>query len=236
MKCRSASTDSRSSWAVSDTDGPTRRRIDSQFLRIGEVVTALADQFPGLSASKLRYLEARGLVVPQRSSGGTRRYSPRDIAELSQVLAWQTGEYLPLDVIAQRLIDRRLREVIAVTDEVVDDSDESAETALLPGLPAVAMSRAQIAEIAGVDEDMVQELVDQGLIRRWDSSAVFVSRAAAALLAHGFTLRHLRTIRLSAERELDLVDSLGLSHPQRQTQSAAIMRLHVALLGHALAE
>lgn len=72
-------------------------------LGIGEVVAALESDFPGVSASKVRFLEDRGLVLPERTPAGYRRYRPEDVDRLRFVLTVQRDHFLPLKVIAAQL-------------------------------------------------------------------------------------------------------------------------------------
>src|ERR1700754_1715645 len=63
---------------------------------IGEVLTQLRADFPDITLSKLRFLEAEGLVEPQRTAAGYRKYSWRDVDRLRFVLTAQRDRYLPL--------------------------------------------------------------------------------------------------------------------------------------------
>ena len=76
-----------------------------QLLTIGQVVGQLSEEFPDLSITKVRYLEDRGLLAPSRTPGRYRKYSGADVRRLRTILTLQRDEYLPLDVIRQR-VDR----------------------------------------------------------------------------------------------------------------------------------
>jgi hypothetical protein len=76
---------------------------DSPLLSIGEVLALLRAEFPDTTISKLRFLETEGLVQPQRTPSGYRKYSRDDVARLRYVLAAQRDQYLPLRVIRQQL-------------------------------------------------------------------------------------------------------------------------------------
>ena len=56
-------------------------------MSIGEVLTLLRPEFADITISKLRFLEAEGLVEPTRTPSGYRKYSPADIDRLRLVLA-----------------------------------------------------------------------------------------------------------------------------------------------------
>src|SRR5580700_5024768 len=70
---------------------------------IGQVLDELRPQFPDISPSKIRFLEAEGLIQPLRSSSGYRRFAVADIERLRFILTAQRDEYLPLRVIKDRL-------------------------------------------------------------------------------------------------------------------------------------
>ena len=74
---------------------------------IGEVLAQLRPEFPDISTSKIRFLEAEGLIEPARSRSGYRRFSAADIERLRYILTMQRDSYLPLRVIRERLAERR---------------------------------------------------------------------------------------------------------------------------------
>src|SRR4051794_33965589 len=72
-------------------------------LTIGAVCKALAQEFPDISISKIRYLEDQKLLSPRRTPGGYRLYAPTDVQRLRTILRLQRDEFLPLRVIRQEL-------------------------------------------------------------------------------------------------------------------------------------
>jgi len=80
----------------------------SGLISIGEVLAQLREDFPDVTISKLRFLEAEGLVEPQRTAAGYRKYSDADVRRLRYVLTAQRDRFLPLRVIRDQLaaIDR----------------------------------------------------------------------------------------------------------------------------------
>ena len=79
---------------------PSKRQ---KSLTIGAVCKALAQEFPDISISKIRYLEDQKLLTPRRTPGGYRLYTPGDVARLRTILRMQRDEFLPLRVIRQEL-------------------------------------------------------------------------------------------------------------------------------------
>src|SRR5207244_5558482 len=79
-------------------------------LTIGAVCKALAQEFPDISISKIRYLEDQKLLTPRRTPGGYRLYAPSDVQRLRTILRLQRDEFLPLRVIRQELARGRAEE------------------------------------------------------------------------------------------------------------------------------
>jgi DNA-binding transcriptional MerR regulator len=76
---------------------------DAEHLSIGEVLAELNDEFPDITISKIRFLESQGLVNPERTPSGYRKFYPADLARLRWILYQQKEHFLPLKVIKERL-------------------------------------------------------------------------------------------------------------------------------------
>ena len=87
--------------ADAEVSGLTGQR--QKALTIGAVCKALAQEFPDISISKIRYLEDQKLLTPRRTPGGYRLYTQGDVARLRTILRMQRDEFLPLRVIRQEL-------------------------------------------------------------------------------------------------------------------------------------
>ena len=74
------------------------------YLSIGDVLTLLREEFPDITISKIRFLESQGLVNPERSPSGYRKFYDHDVERLRWVLRQQREHFLPLRVIRDRLI------------------------------------------------------------------------------------------------------------------------------------
>ena len=184
-------------------------------MSIGEVLAHLRAEFPDTTISKLRFLEAEGLVEPRRTAAGYRKYSWADVARLRFVLTAQRDQYLPLRVI---------REQLAAADRGADDLGRQRPALVavngrgeLPDPPAepadVRLSRADLVSRSGIDEATLTELERLGLLTAhrsgwYDADALVVARAVVALAAYGVEPRHLRVYRTAADRELGLFAQL----------------------------
>jgi len=209
---------------------------------IGEVLSQLRGEFPDISPSKIRFLEAEGLIEPARSSSGYRRFSSADIERLRFILTMQRDSYLPLRVIRERLAGH--------ADGVGADGTGQDGPA---GRSPADLSRRQLLEAAGITETELTELEDYGLIRRigrqYGDDALAVARTVAALRHFGVQARHLRAVKAAADREANLVEQVVA--PQLRQRGAGardaaartawqitdlMLRLHATLVGSALAE
>jgi len=194
--------------------GSAAERSRPRVLNIGQVLADLSAEFPGISASKIRFLEEKGLVSPQRTAAGYRKYTSQDVERLRFVLALQRDQYLPLKVIKDYLdaVDRGERPEslpggISLAPRAV--SDQLAEE-LAARSRARLLSFDELVAESGASPDLVRSLISFGLIsapaQQYDEHALKVAKACRQLEAHGIEPRHLRPFRAAADREIGLVE------------------------------
>jgi DNA-binding transcriptional MerR regulator len=214
-------------------------------MSIGEVLAHLRGDFPDVTISKLRFLEAEGLVEPRRTPAGYRKYSSPDVARLRFVLAAQRDHYLPLRVIREQLaaLDQG-GPAAAVTRAALARGGEAGADAAAPvvglaGLrPAllpvddavpvephdVRLDRTELLARSGLAEPVLAELEMLGLVRdragRYDGDALVVARVAAQLSEYGLEPRHLRAYRTAADREVGLFAQLVAPVARQHTPAA----------------
>lgn len=174
-------------------------------LSIGEVINLLRDDFPDVSVSKIRFLESQGLIDPGRSQSGYRQFDPDDLTRLRFILQQQRDHFLPLKVIKSKLtLWERGEDASASPEASVSTLDEAGEPLDLDSL----------LKRSGLTDVELDALLDAGVIRTVPGSNVFPPEAgvigveAKRLMAYGLEPRHLRTIRLSADRETDLLTQM----------------------------
>lgn len=183
-------------------------------LNIGEVLSELKTEFPRVTASKIRFLEDKGLIIPQRTSAGYRKYTPADVNRLRFILSVQRDQYLPLKVIKDHLdaVDRgdapeTLPGGSPNTPQVV--SPALAEQAEKHGRP---VSQPELQGLTGASIELIKQLESYGLIEpeagRYDENCQQITKSAVTLASHGVEPRHLRQFRLAAEREFALIESI----------------------------
>ncbi|MGH9183235.1 MAG: transcriptional regulator FtsR [Acidimicrobiales bacterium] len=76
---------------------------EEAFLSIGEVLDLLKAQFPDVTISKIRFLESQGLLDPDRTPSGYRKFYEEDVERLRWILREQRENFLPLKVIKGKL-------------------------------------------------------------------------------------------------------------------------------------
>lgn len=216
----------------------------TQQLSIGEVINLLRDDFPDVSVSKIRFLESQGLIDPDRSGSGYRQFDNSDVARLRFILQQQRDHFLPLKVIKSKLtLWERGEDVNGDTTAAPPDLDEEGEP----------LDRSELLKRSKLEDNELDELIQIGLIRPIRDSVVFPPEAgivaieAKRLMQHGLEARHLRTIRLSSEREVDLLKQLvapllKASNPEAraraidvlESSSDSVQAMHRALLASEL--
>jgi DNA-binding transcriptional MerR regulator len=194
-------------------------------MSIGTVLELLRPDFPDVTISKIRFLEAEGLVTPQRAASGYRRFTAYDCARLRFILTAQRDHYLPLKVIRAQLDaqpDGELPPVkgpysvprlvsVAGTGEAGDDA-RSDTSAVAP--THVRLSREELLARAGVDDELLTSLLKAGVITTgpagfFDEHAVVILQCARALSDYGVEPRHLRAFRSAADRQSDLIAQIA---------------------------
>ncbi|MDQ6851754.1 MAG: MerR family transcriptional regulator [Actinomycetota bacterium] len=232
-------------------------------LTIGDVLSQLRPDFPDLTISKIRFLEDAGLIRPERTASGYRKFSAADVSRLRYVLSQQRDHYLPLKVIKEQLeaIDRGLvapggAASPRVPHVAIAEMQDNAPTAehFRPPQAALRLSREELLNAAGLRPNQLGELEQFGLISKkpgghYDDDALAVGKIVADLARFGLEGRHLRTFRTAAEREVGLFSQVvGPMSRQRSSEArvraeetvrelaALSVRLHAALVQIGLRE
>lgn len=188
-------------------------------LSIGQVLARLTPEFPGLTASKLRFLEVQGIVTPARTESGYRKFSPTDVERLRLALQLQRDHYLPHTVIRDHLA-----EIDAGRD--VSQPLPTAPPSIHP--QGRRYRRDELIAAAGVRAHLLNEATSAGFILAadsYDEQSLALLRALGALEQHGIEPRHLRSLRQGAERDVALIES-ALAPLLRRTDSAARAAAH----------
>lgn len=177
------------------------RQNPSGLLSIGHVLARLQDDFADLTPSKLRFLEEQGLVTPERTKSGYRKFSQAHIERLRLILTLQRDHYLPLKVIAEVL-----EELDAGRDPIIPGAAPRSASSILA--PKRVLSSEELRRLTGASPRFIGEAIAAGLL---PAAEVFPHDAVAQVTAllklseQGITPRHLRPLRVAAEREAELI-------------------------------
>ncbi len=199
-------------------------------LSIGAVVAELREEFPDLRESKVRFLESAGMVTPERTASGYRRYSDQDVDVLRRVLRLQRDNFWPLKVIADH-----------IRSGAPDGPEGVAVTApVRPVRRGTRIGRETLMARAQIGGAVLDDLESYGLVvpdaaGRYSDSQVEIAAIAGALVDFGLHPRHLRPARVSADREVGLLrqaaaGAAGTSAEREATLVDLLVRLHAALL------
>jgi len=194
-------------------------------MSIGAVLESLRPDFPDVTISKIRFLEAEGLVTPQRSGSGYRRFTAYDCARLRFILTAQRDHYLPLKVIKSQLDaqpDGALPETgtsygvprLVQVPANGDGADGSAYDTAAVAPAQVRLSREDLLSRSGIDEDLLGALIKAGVVTSgpggfFDEHMVVTAQCAKALADYGVEPRHLRAFRSAADRQSDLIAQIA---------------------------
>lgn len=157
-------------------------------LSIGAVLSQLRPEFPEVTISKIRFLEAEGLVRPARTASGYRQFSVADVERLRFVLSAQRDRYLPLKVIREQL------------DAVQPDS--------------TSVSRIDLLSQTGISAEQLSQLERDGLLRpgpggRFTTDDIATLRTIRTMTGLGVEREHLRAVRAAADHEVVLLKSFS---------------------------
>ncbi|WP_377274434.1 MerR family transcriptional regulator [Peterkaempfera sp. SMS 1(5)a] len=221
-------------------------------MSIGAVLALLRDEFPEVTISKIRFLEAEGLVEPQRTPSGYRKFGPADVERLGYVLRMQRDHYLPLRVIREHLdaLDRGEAPPALPGPDQRPGPVEEAERGFAPGADhgGVRLGRAELLAAAEAQEAELREWESYGLVSSgpdggYDGEMLQIARLVAELGRFGLEPRHLRAVKAAADREVGLVEQVVAPlrrHRNPQTRAHAettarelatlSVRLHAALV------
>jgi len=188
-------------------------------MSIGAVLDSLRPDFPDVTISKIRFLEAEGLVTPERTPSGYRRFTAYDCARLRFILTAQRDQYLPLKVIKAQLDAQADGELpnsgsaYAVPRLVsVDAHGHDGVSGVAP--TQVRLRREDLLNRSGISESLLGELVKAGVIKPgqagfFDEHSVVIAQCAKALAEYGVEPRHLRAFRSAADRQSDLIAQIA---------------------------
>lgn len=181
------------------------------YMSIGEVLVTLKTEFPDVTISKIRFLEGEGLIGPERTPSGYRKFYEGDVDRLRTILRMQRDEYLPLKVIKDRL-DHKEEDDGGRPDRAPTLADDEVVTPPT----GLHMSVEELAAATGVDRNRIRELESFGILcahglngdHYYDGDDFVVLSIAKDFFKYGIEPRHLTMYRHFAEREATFFESI----------------------------
>jgi Predicted transcriptional regulators len=189
---------------------------------IGEVLVSVKAEFPDITISKIRFLEAEGLIEPERTPSGYRKFYVDDVERLKSILRMQRDEYLPLKVIKDRLLKQGSDEELFDEDGVAIESDGEAGTTtsaseeLAEAPTGLQMSLEEMSAATGVERDRIKELESFGIVcshgpdgaKYYDGDDYIVLSIVKDFFRFGVEPRHLTMYKHFEEREADFFETI----------------------------
>jgi DNA-binding transcriptional MerR regulator len=186
---------------------------------IGEVLVNVKTEFPDITISKIRFLESEGLITPERTPSGYRKFYPDDVERLKSILRLQRDEYLPLKVIKERLLKADSGEdedqpTLEQATSGVDTDGGGEDLAEAP--TGLQMSLEEMAAATGVDRERIKELEQFGIVcshgpeggRYYDGDDYVTLSIVKDFLRFGIEPRHLTMYKHFADRESAFFEAL----------------------------
>ena len=216
-------------------------------LTIGAVCKALAQEFPDISISKIRYLEDQKLLTPRRTPGGYRLYTQGDVARLRTILRMQRDEFLPLRVIRQELAAGRSEGATPAPGDGVRAwrPGVSLRSPIADRSTGALYSMEDVLEETKTESKLVRELEEYGVVkgemrggvRYFDETEREIIAAVAELARYGVEGRNLRVFRSSADREASLLQqilapALRSRNPERRKEAVEALENLAAVATH----
>ena len=184
------------------------------YMSIGEVLVTLKTEFPDITISKIRFLEGEGLITPERTPSGYRKFREEEVERLRTILRMQRDEYLPLRVIKERL-DAAANGGAPAKKRSPEEEEDQVATTPHAGLQ---MSPEELAAATGVDKERIGELETFGLLcahgrnggKYYDGDDFVVLSIVKDFFKYGVEPRHLTMYRHFAQREASFFESIVL--------------------------
>jgi len=186
---------------------------------IGEVLVAVKTEFPDITISKIRFLESEGLITPERTPSGYRKFYVDDVDRLKSILRMQRDEYLPLKVIKERLARSDAGaegDDVDLEDAAADGEGGSVSEELAEAPTGLQMSLEEMSAATGVERERIKELESFGIVcthgpegaRYYDGEDYIVLSIVKDFLRHGIEPRHLTMYKHFADRESSFFEAL----------------------------
>jgi DNA-binding transcriptional MerR regulator len=201
---------------------PTRN-----YQSIGEVLVSVKTEFPDITISKIRFLESEGLIDPERTPSGYRKFYEKDVERLRSILRMQRDEYLPLKVIKDRLLEQEGEGGDGAVAPIPPSGAEPEEELAEPPT-GLQMSIEEMSAATGIERERISELEAFGLVRAhgpegaryYDGDDYIVLSILRDFFRHGVEPRHLTMYRHFEEREAAFFEAIVMPQLRQRNPEA----------------
>ena len=200
------------------------------YLSIGEVLETLQAEYPDVSISKIRFLEAEGLIAPKRTPSGYRMFFEDDLGRLRYILSLQRDHFLPLKVIRERLATYGSNGGEATVTPLQPPpppaaSESDGAPAEVIDMTGVSLNRQELLKASGLSDREMSSLEEYGILApseagTFDETALAAARAAKKFFDYGVEARHLKMYRQFAEREVAFFEQIITPVSRRRDPAA----------------
>ena len=203
---------------------PTRN-----YQSIGEVLVSVKAEFPDITISKIRFLESEGLIEPERTPSGYRKFYEKDLDRLKMILKMQRDEYLPLKVIKERLLQQESGE--GELGEEAGEGEVPPADELAEAPTGLQMSIEEMSAATSIDKERIKELESYGLVcshgpesaRYYDGDDYILLSIVKDFFRFGVEPRHLTMYKHFAEREAAFFESIVMPQLRQRNPDARRM-------------
>ena len=194
---------------------------------IGEVLVSVKTEFPDITISKIRFLESEGLIDPERTPSGYRKFYEKDVDRLRAILRMQRDEYLPLKVIKDRLLEHDSLDGQA-PDATIQAEEAEPDEELAEAPTGLQMSIEEMSAATGVDRDRIRELQSFGLVtehgpegaKYYDGDDYIVLSIVRDFFRYGVEPRHLTMYKHFEEREAAFFETIVMPQLRQRNPEA----------------
>jgi DNA-binding transcriptional MerR regulator len=202
-------------------------KTKKSFVTINELVLKFKKFYPDISASKIRFLESKGLIEPKRTSSRYRIFSKEDILKINFILRMQKEYYLPLDAIREKLnsidfkLDSENRDIMKQLQLEMESLDS-------PVYKSEFIPVFELLKKLKIEKPFLDDLVENNIIFFEEidghyflkSSDLEIIRTVMELLKYGIHAKHLKFFENFSSRESSFIQQVVLPVLMSESQGS----------------
>lgn len=184
-----------------------------EYITVGEVVEKLKEEFDDISISKIRFYNKEGLITPERTEGGYRKFYPKDVERIRTILKLQKENYLPLKVIKSKLAEVD-QSPLQLFEELFEKKGEKIYREEI--FEEKLLTSKELEKAARVNPEVITEMESYGLISssktdegiKYNSNDVKISQVINEFSNFGIYPRHLKMYQNFTNREATFIEQI----------------------------